>query len=291
MSHLLALNVLVIACCQTAAAHDCPPGAATMPTIRSGTSFVVLSLLPEDPNYHEYAQMMGMDGKPTGDLTNTGGCWYEGPVRSDSGESFQLQKAALYLDLITRADTRTYTTNICPAESIRTVPNADTVYTLSALHHDDAYAGGGTARRETLVFEAGATLTDDCWISGQAATTSGSERHFSKVALAALPQGSRVIAGCPSTATTAAIPQGTQLKFLGIHADDDYSMGAGSFVIGDVMTTTAILTNNGSCWFGGRTEMADDSTQHFFKAAFEVVSGPEALGPNAPSEGVQGQAD
>ncbi len=78
-----------VALCQTAAAQDCPPGAATQSTIPNGASFRVLSLHPEDAYYtNSYAQIVGVDATSTAELTNNGDCWYGGPANTNSGESY-----------------------------------------------------------------------------------------------------------------------------------------------------------------------------------------------------------
>jgi hypothetical protein len=287
-----------VALCQTASAQDCPPGAATQATIPDGASFRVLSLHPEDAYYSSsYAQIVGMDGTSTAELTNNGGCWYGGPANSDGGDSYYFYKVAVALDITGGGKTALTPANTtCPSDAIRNAPNTTDTYTVLGLHPDDAYSGGGTVSTgETVTFGGDTNLRDGCWISGPATTSSGSELYFFKVAVSAGggaigggSSGGRVIASCPANATTRPIASGAQVRFLGIHADDAYANGVGTFAIGDVMTTTGTLNLNNDCWYGGPTTSTDGSTQYFYKAAFELVGsggggGTKDAEPSRPS--------
>ncbi|MFT6232519.1 MAG: hypothetical protein ACJAZO_003035 [Myxococcota bacterium] len=281
--------VTAVALCQIASAQDCPPGAATQATIPSGTSFRALSLHPDDAYYSSsYADIVGMDGTTTGELSNNGGCWYGGPVNSESGESYYFYKVAVVTNAPsggTTSEAPTATT-VCPSDAIRATPRMGTSYTVLGLHPDDAYSSSATVSNgQTVTFDEGTTIRDGCWISGAATTAFGADLYFFKVAVSAGNSGRSATSSCPPSATTGAIASGTRVRLLGIHAEDAYTTGAGNFSVGDIMTTTAAMNPNGACWYGGPTETTDGSTQYFYKAAFEVI-GSRGGGDKGKDSGV-----
>ena len=47
------------------------------------------------------------------------------------------------------------------------------------------------------------------------------------------------------------------------------------------------MNSNGACWYGGPTESTDGTTQYFYKAAFEVISGGRGAGSKDPIGGTR----
>lgn len=105
----------------------------------------------------------------------------------------------------------------------------------------------------------------------------------SLVAVAAIGFASTAAAqSCPPGASTAAsIPEGTNIRVIGLHPDDAYYEGSYANIVGVSGRTTGALNNNGGCWFGGPVANDSGDSWYFYKAAIAVTGGSAP----APSSG------
>jgi hypothetical protein len=79
----------------TTAEATCAPGSATAAKLKDGEALSVLEVSPEDGYFKSKSALVGQRGKATGELFNTGGCWYSGGFTGDDGIYYYFAKVQL----------------------------------------------------------------------------------------------------------------------------------------------------------------------------------------------------
>ncbi len=96
----------------------------------------------------------------------------------------------------------------------------------------------------------------------------------------------------PGAATQATIANGTPFRVLGLHPEDAYYNTSYAQIIGVDATSTAELTNNGGCWYGGPANTVGGESYYFYKIALVIdtpaggMTAEAAPTPSCPSDAI-----
>ncbi|MBW1880650.1 MAG: hypothetical protein JRJ84_20020, partial [Deltaproteobacteria bacterium] len=165
-----------------------------------------------------------------------------------------------------------YTSGVLPAETkVRVV----------AVSESDAYH----PQRAEIVGKIGKVdrmdptgASGECWYGGQFYGDDGSSYYFYQVAVEVIGGGG----GCPSGAFSGTeIYGGTRVRILGVSPEDAY-YGTRHSIVGKVGRVDGTWSKMGEpCWFSGQFYADDGSSNYFYQAAVEIVSGG-ALADSCP---------
>ncbi len=172
---------------------------------------------------------------------------------------------------------------------------------VSEISSEDAYyADRASIEGQICVTDGASTYNGDGWQGGSVKDCgNGSTYYFYKAAYVdlgaapavAVPTGSLVPA-IPGLRATRALPNGTRVKVLDIHADDAYYSDR-STMLGKLCTLTEESSFKDAEWHGGGVSCDDGSTYYFYKAAYEeqvAAARPAGGGGAAAAAGVAGVA-
>jgi len=172
----------------------------------------------------------------------------------------------------------------CPSGAFSSgVLPAETRVRVLAVSESDAYF----PQRAEIVGKTGTVDRMDptgssgqCWYGGQFNGDDGSSYYFYQVALEVIAGGG----GCPSGSYTGTeVYSGTRVRILAVSPEDAY-YGTRHSIEGKVGRVEGTWSKMGEpCWFAGQFYADDGSSNYFYQAAVEILSGGEVADSCPPT--------
>jgi hypothetical protein len=224
----------------------CDAGALVAP-IPHGTQTLVLGVHPDDLMFGSPLLAPGTVVTTFGQMSAIEDCWMSGSLQTLDGTEHYLHRVSLGSDA-----------NLCPANAIRSTPQAGERLQVVRVHHD-------SLDTEQALFTVGLPvdavgtmdIEDSCWLAGDLFIPSSNQTlPVSRIALA---QGN----GANTTCTTAASARvGDTVVVASVGLSDSYAVVVHR-VVGTEGIVRRITSTSDGCWVAGEV-VASNGVQYRF---------------------------
>jgi hypothetical protein len=248
----------------------CLASAATVKSLLGGQKVKILEVGPGDATYVDREKWKGKTGLVSGDLFNTGGCWFDGGVTVEGGAYTYFSQIQVQ-ELSPPPPTPT-----CAADASTVASFVEgTKVTVVEIAPIDLYYGErtkwlGQSGKVTLSLLNGG----GCWYGGEITFDNGEVRYFASIQVkeSSASTGSGGNLSKLNAYTGASLALGTSVTILDVSSSDIF-YGSRSSIIGKACKVgDGPLLSAGSGWFSGQLYCVDGTSYSFAQVSVMLVT-------------------